>query len=109
MGLQEAEKLFAGSCMPRGGLSNARELGELCPAEFRGDNPWTKAATEFFHLRLKPSNWHWASKDSKECLIRLSCFLGIFASTSLVYDDKMAVAGWMLSEMLAEVPQQSTP
>ena len=35
----------------------------------------------------------------------MGCFQGVLGTFGLRHEDKEAVAGWMLSEMLAEVPE----
>ena len=36
---------------------------------------------------------------------KLSCFKSLLGSFDIKHEDKEAVAGWMLSEMLTEVPK----
>lgn len=97
-------KLFSGTEELLGGLSNEEELVGLCPEEFKKrDNPWTRLASNLFHDGGNISHWKW--KRDKEKDNELSCLRGILGSFGVSHKDKEAIAGWMLSEMLIELPE----
>lgn len=98
-------KLFAGAPGFLGGLSNETELAKECPLEFKEENKWSSAAMSLFYLGGNIGGWKWKSDDKEVKSRQLSCFKGVISGFGLRHEDKEAVAGWMLSEMLAEVPK----
>lgn len=97
--------LFAGNGQPFGGLSNERELAKLCPPEFKRDNPWSGYANRVFFEGANVANWKWKSDDEAVRRHQENCFHSLHDTFNLSHKDKEAVAGWMLSEMLTEVPE----
>ena len=99
--------LFEGKGQPLGGITNEQELVKKCPKEFRDDyhnNQWCEAAQLIFFKGGQIKHWKWKSKDPKEISKQMECFKGVISGWGLQHEDKTAVAGWMLSEMLEEVP-----
>jgi len=99
------DKLFAGEPQILGGLSNERELAELCPDEFKNGNAWSSYAMTLFYRGGNIGNWKWKSDDKEICSHQIGCFKGLLGTFDLRHEDREAVAGWMLSEMLTEVPE----
>jgi len=99
------EQLFAGESQVFGGLSNESELSRLCPKEFNRNNPWSNYAKKFLYHGGGANNWKWKSGDTATRVHQYECFKGLLTSFSLPHQVKLAVAGWMLSEMLSEVPE----
>ncbi len=99
------EQLFNGEPMPLGGLSNEEKLAKLCPDEFQRGNPWSDYAMTLFYRGGKISNWSWKSYDDQIKGRQMACFKGLLGSFGVSHEGKTAVAGWMLSEMLTEVPE----
>ena len=99
------ELLFEGEPELLGGLSNEDELDGLCPKEFRRRNRWSEYASKLFFCGANISNWKWKSENDEEKRKQLNCFSGLLSSFSISHQGKEAVAGWMLSEMLSEVPE----
>lgn len=99
------DKLFAGKPQLFGGLSNERELAEVCPDEFKSGNVWSSYAMKLFFCGGNIGNWEWKSDDKEICKHQMGCFNGLLGTFDLRHQDKEAVAGWMLSEMLTEVPE----
>lgn len=97
--------LFSGEPRSSGGLSNEQELAKICPAQFRSDNPWSDYAMRLFSLGGNIANWKWKSIDALEKRRQRACFKALLGTSDLTLEDKMAVAGWMLFEMLIEVPE----
>lgn len=96
--------LFSGE--PRGGgLSNEEALSRVVPEEFKSDNPWSTYAMRIFFLGADISNWKWRAEDEVERRKQRACFTALLGTFSLPHEDKEAVAGWMLSAMLTEVPE----
>jgi len=99
-------KLFSGRIEPMGGLSNENELAKECPADFKNShNPWTNYACHLFFEGANIGNWKWKSTDKKEKSKQLKFLHGLLSGFGLGHAEKEAVAGWMLSEMLSEVPE----
>ncbi len=97
--------LFSGTPNLLGGLSNEQELVGLCPQEFQNDNPWSSYASKLFFRGANISNWKWRQENEHERKRQLNCFSGLLGSFDIDHEDKEAVAGWMLSIILVEVPE----
>ena len=99
--------LFSGRLEPLVGLPEKKEkkLAETCPDKFRGDNAWSNYAMQHLSNIIDMANWKWKSNDAAERLRQFGYFSRILGTFNLRPEDKKAVAGWMLSEMLTEVPK----
>lgn len=97
--------LFSGKPQVFGGLSNELELEEVCPSEFREENSWSDYASKIFFMGADISKWKWRETDPEERKKKLQCFDGLLGSFGISHEGKEAVAGWMLSVMLEEVPE----
>lgn len=86
-----------------GGLPNEDELARICPQEFKKRNPWSDYASKVFYEGAIIDNWQWKSNDPAVQRRQKECFSGVL-SGFMPHEKKEAVAGWMLSEMLTEVP-----
>ena len=100
------EHLFAGQPEPLGGLTNEDELARLCPDEFKDDNQWSHYAMQLFYRGGNIANWKWKTDDLQTRCRQRACFNGLLVTFGLSHEDKTSVAGWMLSEMLSEVPER---
>src|SRR5690349_7342056 len=101
---EQTSGLFSGSAAPFGGLSNEEELAAVCPAEFRQSNPWSDYAMRLFVQGGVIAGQAWRSHAGAARTGRLGCFSGLVGSFGLGQEDRAAVAGGMVSEMLAEAP-----
>ena len=99
------EQLFSGEPGILGGLSNEEELAKVCPEEFKNDNPWSQYAMQLFYRGGNIANWSWKIEDKSIRWRQLCCFKNLLGTFGLPHEDKKAVAGWMLSEMLSKVPE----
>jgi hypothetical protein len=99
------ELLFSGYPEPLGGLSNEKELAKICPDDFQKNNPWSEYASKLFFMGGNIKYWKWKSEDAMVKGRQLACFRGLLGTFGLPHEHKQAVAGWMLSEMLQEVPE----
>lgn len=99
------KRLFAGEPISSGGLTNERELVRICPETFRRGNDWSYFAMRLKHRKYETSNWMWKSKDLHKQHHQLERLQGILRSLGLELGDMYAVAGWMLSEMLTQIPE----
>lgn len=93
--------LFSGSALGFGGLSNEKELVTACPQDFKKGNRWTYLAGLFASGEKKPA-LKWVSSDEAERQRQWDCFRGLIGSFDLSFEDKIAVAGWMLSVITTE-------
>ena len=100
-----SEKLFSGEPVIFGGVSNERELAEICPNEFKKNNPWSSLASDLFFMGGKINHWKFKSDNPVVYRHQLACLRGLLGSFEISHEDKEAIAGWMLSEMLQEVPE----
>lgn len=98
-------KLFSGVASPFGGLSNEQELVKLCPEKFKKENDWGEYAIKIFYSGGIISKWKYKNTDKKEQNKQRACFKGLLSTFGIPHEDKEAVSGWMLSEMLTEVPK----
>jgi len=104
------EILFSGKPGYFGGLSNEEELAQVCPGEFKKkENPWSEYASRLFFGGANISNWKWATDNQEERKQQLACLHGVLGGFALDHKDKEAVAGWMLSKILTEVPEYLEP
>ncbi|MDD5341096.1 MAG: hypothetical protein PHC97_01510 [Patescibacteria group bacterium] len=101
---QNKKMLFEGVPQPLGGLTNEVALTRACPDEFRHRNPWTEYAMKLFYCGGNISNWKFKNPDENVQVSQRACFHGFLGTWGVSHEDKEAVAGWMLSEMLSEVP-----
>lgn len=98
------DHLFSGEPYSTGGLSNEDELARICPVEFKNrHNPWVSYASRLFFEGGIISHWKWRS-DGEEKENQFRIFQSILEGF-MSHSDKEAVAGWMLSRMLFEVPE----
>jgi len=100
-----AENLFDGMVFPFGGLSNQKDLLLCCPEEFREQNPWSDYANKLYLCYGDISNWKWKSDDEDVRRNQDDHFFGILGTVAMKAEHKNAIAGWMLSEMLDEIPE----
>lgn len=101
-------ELFSGKPSPFGGLSNERELVKICPEDFKNNwtsNKWCNYASKLFFSGGSIKNWKWKTIDTADREIQLRCFYGLLGTFGIPHESKEAVAGWMLSEMLEELPE----
>lgn len=98
--------LFAGTPSPFGGLSNERELVAVIPDEFRRhNNAWTRYAGTVFFRGADLRSWKWRATDAQTQKRQMACFKAAISGWDLAHEEKEALCGWMLSEMLTEVPR----
>lgn len=112
MGTQtQAElELFAGEPDSCGGLSNEQELVRLCPMKFKYlGNKWSNYMDFFFSHGTGNAHWDWKSQYESERKQQRICLVAIRGSFKITDNDKRAILGWMLSEMLIEVPSRWCP
>ena len=95
-------ELFSGTAYPFGGLSNEQKLVKLCPDEFKKSNKWSKLAMKLFYDGGSTHHWKYKNDDLKSK--QFSCLKGLLGTFEIKHEDKAAIAGWMLSEMLDELP-----
>lgn len=107
--MQTQTELFSGHPLPFGGLSNEEDLVKKCPEDFKRRNTWSAYAMELFYRGGNIANWKWKSEDQNQQHHQLGCFRGLLRTYNIEHEEKEAVAGWMLSEMLMEVPQYVAP
>jgi hypothetical protein len=103
------EQLFSGTAEPLGGLTNEAELAELCPSEFKEANDWSIFAMALFAgVAGEVKDFEWKTDDVEVRKHQSECFRGLLGTFGLGHYEKESVAGWMLSEMLDEVPERVT-
>lgn len=96
--------LFSGKASPFGGLSNEQELVNICPKEFKRDNKWSDLADMIFFKGADTRNWKYKSLDKDTQNKQKTCLMGLLSTFGIKHEDKSAVGGWMLSEILEELP-----
>ncbi len=103
----ESNILFSGKISPFGGLSNEKQLFQACPSEFRDwqYNEFCKYAESIFFSGASYKNWSWKTQDAIEQLKQLTILRALLRSFESKHEHKIAIAGWMLSEILNEVPK----
>jgi len=103
---QTTSILFAGIPTIFGGLTNERELIEECPPIFwMYDNPWLIYVKKVMAQGGGRTNtWKWKSDCEREQRKKLAYFVSMLQSF-IEFENKTAVAAWILSEILEEVPE----
>src|SRR3989344_6016502 len=97
--------LFAGESLPLGGLSNENDLAEICPQEFKSTgNRWSGFARLISRGGINAAgnywNWRWKSTSLNEREYQLRLLLNLLDTTFVLnFENRVAIAGWMLSEM----------
>lgn len=103
-------QLFAGQPNPRTGLSNEDDLARLCPPQFlEKGNPWANYAGNAAIFPANKNAWKWKSRDPQEQKHQLECFESVLDGPHhdhLKMTVRSGIAGWMLSEMLEELPSR---
>ena len=97
--------MFSGKASVLGGLSNENRLAEICPDEFKKDNKWSDLANKIFFSGADTINWNYKSFSKEEQKKQKTCLIGVLKTFGLSHEDKESVAGWMLFEMLNEIPR----
>jgi hypothetical protein len=101
---QNRKMLFEGVPQMLGGLTNEVALTRACPEEFREENPWSEYAMKLFYCGGGIRNWEFKTQDQETQNKQFGCFQSFLGTFGVPHEDKEAVAGWMLSEMLVKVP-----
>ncbi len=86
-----------------GWQTNVSKLQDYYLRKFRIENDWSKAAMKLSGPTY-PASWKWKQIDP---VVRQRCYIGLMSIISsfwLSREDKAAIAGWILSEILHEVP-----
>jgi hypothetical protein len=87
------------------------ELVDVCPAEFRRDNKWSNFAVKLFVTMRADDRasdhrqWEWQLDPGPELERRFARFREVCRNVNLPPDEHKAVAGWMLHELLFDVPR----
>jgi len=98
--MQKFEKYFDN----RGKVKKIKVALKDCPEEFKRDNQFTLYAAKYIRNADK-SNWKWkVSFEEKEITFWYPRFRHMMLSANNDIDDRIIFGGWMLSEMLVEVP-----
>ena len=78
--------------------------GELFPGNIV-NNQWLRYIKDVFLRDFNTSGWKWKSENKEVQKMQLNFFSIIFMASRLPLERRVAIAGWMLSEMLKEVPK----
>ncbi len=84
-----------------------KSLQEFVRKNLEGSSPWKKYASRIFFRGCKTGNWKWKPNSNIVRENQMNCLNGILSGFELSHQDKESVAGWMLSEMLEEVPKDT--
>ena len=96
---------FVGKALPFGGTSADHELDAALPDEHLSGE-WSDFAQKlFFEGSDGVNSWPFVDDDAEVVQQKLNLLRGLLGSFELDHERKMAVGGWMLSEMLATVPE----
>jgi hypothetical protein len=83
---------------------NALAIAESCPIEFFADgNAWAASAARLYGT-FSSDSWKWKVIDpsiQERLILSILCLL---SSIWIDKEKKLAIAGWMLSDMLHEAP-----
>jgi hypothetical protein len=104
--------LFSGHPIVRGGLSNEEELARLCPSEFLDTHdPWHNCIAEGEFWGRNEQAWKWKNPNPDVQAQQKKCLDNLLDGSRQVLPitTRHAIAAWMLSEMLEEVPPPKRP
>ena len=105
MNEKERTILFGGHPLPDGGLDNEEEVARECPEEFKSENEWSRYAIYLYtHQVSESGDWKWRSDDLVIRGYQRLCLIAVLETFDVRHEDNEAIAGWMLSVMLTEVP-----
>ena len=94
-------------------LTNLEDLRRVCPKEFfDSKNLWrmyAKAVHYWMGDRGGTNHWVWKSQDKNVQQDQLRQWNFVTLSAGLSWEEELAIGGWMLSEMLVEVPKHTPP
>lgn len=85
-------------------LQNEIALARACPLQFWLPNPWSSYSSHVSGFGGAVAHWKWRDFDPAEKAHRLFTFQSVVGRSKLPHSAKIALAGWMLSEMLIEPP-----
>lgn len=97
------EELFAGTPDFFGGISNQIKLTKICPPFFREDNEWSRYSRIFQETR-ECIKWKWKTDSTDIRRKQLACLNALLNSKEISTHSLHAIGGWMLSEMITEIP-----
>ncbi len=86
-------------------LSNEDVLIAMCPEEFKSENCWSIYAMMLYFHGGHIRNWSWKSNDLAVKQHQLKCFKAVLATCGFRHEEREAIAGWMLSDMLTTCPE----
>jgi|GEM_PF-1678797 len=93
-----SEILFKGKI----NFDDVKQILEKCPDVFKGDSPWTAFVANLIRVGSADTHsWKFRKKEHNVCLIRLILLLG---NKGIRFEERAYIGGWMLSEMLEEIP-----
>ena len=99
------EKIFQGKPKIFGGVTNIEGVINKCPKFFYQKNPWSSFINIIIHRDLyDQTTWSWKSKDNNTRQHEFSYLFGLMTA-KIDIKDKLAIAGWYLSEILESVPE----
>ena len=96
--------LFSGQ-ISLSGLSNWQEIVEATPPEFTCTNEWSEYAMNLFYSGGSMKGWKFRTTDSIERARQAMYLQALLGDFRPAHEDKEAAAGWMLSQILTEVPK----
>jgi hypothetical protein len=100
------ELLFSGRVEVFGGVTNEAKLEKACPEYFKDPkNPWNSYVRYLLEPGSNKRASRFKSEDTEEIYRQVKFFKAILRSFDLSRESKIAVASWMLSEILEEIPE----
>lgn len=97
-------QLFSGPSVPQRELTEEEKLAAKCSEEFRSyDNEWTTYIAHGSYFGFHETTWKWKSDEQSREDQRKRLY-SVLESRYLTNREKHSTAGWLLSQMLMEVP-----
>ncbi len=101
--LVAVELLFART-VDDGEIKNLEILTSACPKVFHAGNRWVKYARKWEISRRQQDWWKWKATEKEVRNHQFKVLLAVQQS-GLEDESRLALEGWMLSEMLEEIPR----
>jgi hypothetical protein len=90
-----------------GGKINLLDMNQAlrdCPAEFKNGSDWSTYVGKCIN-GLHTADWKWKIPSGDERGIWLGRLAFLLYSPKFRIEDRICIGGWMLSEMLKEIPE----
>ena len=99
------ENIFQGKSKIFGGVTDIEMLIKSCPKDFYKKNLWSNFVNIIIYRDCYDQNqWDWKSTD-RNVQQKQFCYLSGLINAKISIENKLAITGWYLSNILKSVPE----